>query len=487
MHFSGSIAEEWTGRARKARRLAAAAAVVVAGLPAALIWGFTVDDALIPARIAAHLSQGAGYRFNPGGPVVDAVTPLGWAHLLAPFATAGPLAALSAAKWLGALGWLAAAAVLGASIARAGKRPWRFAPLLVMLVCLPLAAWAVAGLETGVVTALATLAVTEHRAAPLAAGIAAAMRPELLPWAAVISFGLNAAERKGPRAIAAATLLAVGPAVIIGAIRFAAFGRAWPLAVLAKPSDLDHGAYYALSALLQTGPPWLVVAPWALGRAGSRAIVLVLSAAVHFVSLTLAGGDWMPFYRLAVPVLPSLLLAAALVAEHAPPWATAVRTAVAIAACLAVAAPRAADARQVGSRRLALIEAARPALAGARAVAAQDVGWVGASTSAPIVDLAGLTDPQIAALSGGHTTKRIPPGLLESRGVDALVLLVDATGPLPTPWWEARFATGVQQRVAILMAEHPFAPVATLPLRGTAMSYVIFRLKGEGTNQRSYD
>src|SRR5688572_6090303 len=146
MHFSGSIAEEWTGRARKARRLAAAAAVVVAGLPAALIWGFTVDDALIPARIAAHLSQGAGYRFNPGGPVVDAVTPLGWAHLLAPFATAGPLAALSAAKWLGALGWLAAAAVLGASIARAGRRPWRFAPLLVMLVCLPLAAWAVAGL-----------------------------------------------------------------------------------------------------------------------------------------------------------------------------------------------------------------------------------------------------------------------------------------------------------------------------------------------------
>jgi hypothetical protein len=482
MHFSGAIAEEWTGESRKARRLAAAAAVVAAGLPAALLWGFTVDDALIPARIAAHLAQGFGYRFNPGGPVVDAVTPLGWAHLLAPFAGAGPLAALSIAKWLGTLGWLAAAVVLGASIARAGKRVSRFAPLVVMLVCLPLAAWAVAGLETGVVTALAALAVTQHRGAPLAAGLAAALRPELVPWAAVVSFGLAAAERKGPRPIAVATLLAVAPPVVIGAIRFAVFGRAWPLAVLAKPSDLDHGVYYAVSALLQTGPPWLVVAPWALRRAGGRAIVIVISAAVHFLSIALAGGDWMPFYRLAVPVLPSLLLVGAMVAEHAAPWATAVRTAFAVAVCLAVGAPRVADARQVGPRRVALIEAARPALAGARSVAAQDIGWVGAATSAPIVDLAGLTDPQIAALSGGHTTKRIPPGLLERRGVDTLVLLVNESGPLPTPWWEASFATGVQERVALLMAELPFVPVARVPLGGTAMSYVIFRLKDESVN-----
>jgi hypothetical protein len=480
MHFSGSIAEEWTGVPRKARRFGAAAAVLAAALPVVGLWGFTVDDALIPARIAAHLSSGLGYRFNPGGPVVDAVTPLGWAHLLAPFTVGkGPLAALSAAKWLGALSWLLAAAVLGAAIAGTGKRGWRFTPLAVMLVCAPLAAWAVAGLETGLVTALATLAVTEHRWAPLGAGMAAALRPELLPWAVVVSFGIAAADRKGPRIALGAALLAVAPAVIVGAIRVAVFGRAWPLSVLAKPSDLDHGAFYALSALIQTGPPWLLVAPWALRRAGSRAMVLTLAGAVHFVSLALAGGDWMPFYRLAAPVLPSLLVAGAMVAEHAAPWATALRAAVALAACLAVAAPRVADARQVGARRLALIEAARPALVGTRSVAAQDIGWVGAATEAPIVDLAGLTDPQIAALSGGHTTKRIPAGLLEQRGVDTLVLLFDSSEPLPAPWYEARFATGVQQRVAALMAEHPFDPVATLPLGGTATSYVILRLKSE--------
>ncbi|MBW2525334.1 MAG: hypothetical protein JRI23_14205, partial [Deltaproteobacteria bacterium] len=63
--------------------------------------GFTVDDALIGARYAANLAAGAGYRFNPGGPVTDGVTPLGWAVVLAPFASGGPLQALAAAKLLG--------------------------------------------------------------------------------------------------------------------------------------------------------------------------------------------------------------------------------------------------------------------------------------------------------------------------------------------------------------------------------------------------
>jgi hypothetical protein len=479
-HFSGPIAEEWTAAAQKARRRVAlrgaAAAVVAAGLPVVGLWGFTVDDALIPARIAAQLAAGHGYRFNPGGAVVDAVTPLGWAHALVPFAGGGPLPALAAAKWLGAASWLCAAGVLGAQIARAGQRTARFLPLLVLVACAPLAAWAVAGLETGVVTALATLAVTRARWAALAAGAAAALRPELLPWAVSVSFGLAAAERRGPRAIALALASAALPAVGIAIVRLGVFGQAWPLAVLAKPSDLDHGIFYASWALLHTGPPLLVLAPWALPRAGTRAIAIAVAAAVHLIAVALAGGDWMPFYRLVVPVLPSLLLLGAEVAEHAALWATAVRTTLAVAACLLVLVPRAADARQVGARRLALITAARPALAGARSVVALDVGWVGAATEAPIVDLAGLTDPRIATLSGGHTTKRIPEGLLEARGADALVLLVDAPVP-PDPWWTARFANGVEQRVAALGAEQPFAPAAAIPLGGTARAYVILRLK----------
>ena len=45
-----------------------------AALPLALaLYGYTVDDALITARMASHLASGVGYRFNPGGPVVDRV------------------------------------------------------------------------------------------------------------------------------------------------------------------------------------------------------------------------------------------------------------------------------------------------------------------------------------------------------------------------------------------------------------------------------
>ncbi|MCE7892714.1 MAG: hypothetical protein DYH12_23920, partial [Sorangiineae bacterium PRO1] len=82
---SGSARGAWLGA------LSASVSVIA-------LWGFTVDDAWITARVAHHLATGIGNRFNPGGAVVDAVTPLGFAHLLSPFAVRGPHAALDAAR-----------------------------------------------------------------------------------------------------------------------------------------------------------------------------------------------------------------------------------------------------------------------------------------------------------------------------------------------------------------------------------------------------
>jgi hypothetical protein len=79
--------------------------------------------------------------------------------------------------------------------------------------------------------------------------------------------------------------------------------------------------------------------------------------------------------------------------------------------------------------RLALIEAARPALAGASAVATLDVGWVGAACSATIVDLAGATDPAIAVLPGGHTSKAVSGVFLAERKTDRLVFELDERAP----------------------------------------------------------
>src|SRR5262245_36351375 len=107
---------------------------VLAALPALIyLRGFTVDDALIPARYAAHIAGGLGYRFNPAGPTTDGVTPLGFPYLLAPFAGGGPLSALAAARNMGAIAWLAAAGALGAAIAALSGSPARYAALLLVI------------------------------------------------------------------------------------------------------------------------------------------------------------------------------------------------------------------------------------------------------------------------------------------------------------------------------------------------------------------
>ena len=63
-------------------------------------------------------------------------------------------------------------------------------------------------------------------------------------------------------------------------------------------------------------------------------------------------------------------------------------------------------------------------MAGSRAIACVDVGWVAAAAPhATLVDLAGVTDREIAYLPGGHTSKAISPSLLSARGVDTLLLL----------------------------------------------------------------
>ncbi len=232
------------------------------------------------------------------------------------------------------------------------------------------------------------------------------------------------------------------------AVRLAVFGRAVPLSVLAKPSDLAHGVPYALVCFLYTGPI-AVVAPFAWLRLDGWGRGLCVAVFVHFAAIAFAGGDWMPVSRLAVTALPTVVLAAAHLASVAAPAATAARVVLALAAQIAqvlVVGPSVLAG--VGADRLRLIEELRPSLAGAKVVAALDVGWVGAATDATLVDLAGLTDPDIAVLPGGHTSKALPARLLDARGVDTLVLLLKEGEPVLSPWSESFFGRIVELRVA---------------------------------------
>ncbi|WP_437282540.1 hypothetical protein WME90_18770 [Sorangium sp. So ce375] len=491
-----------TGRRRSL--LVALVGALSALVPALALSGFTVDDALITARYAHHLALGLGYRFNAAGPVTDGVTPLGWAFVLAPFAAGGPLAALAAAKALGALAWTLAAGVLALAIDRASARPARFAALALVPASAPLGAWSVAGMETGVVTALGALAVALPElggalAGAACAGAAAALRPELLPFALVVALSAQAAPRRDaaggepPRPVRpawaralVALALAGLPFVAVAVTRLAIFGRAAPLAALAKAPDAALGARYALACFLLTGPVALIApSAWRALPAWPRGLLAAI--AVHFLAVAAAGGDWMPLSRLVVPALPAVALAAAHVASVADARVTALRLALALAGQLFVMVRVGPTAARVGGDRLRVVEELRGALAGAEVVAALDIGWLGAATGATVVDLAGVTDPAIAALPGGHTTKRIPGALLDARRVDALVLLL-AEGEAPaSPWTASRFARGVEQRIARLPgAGDAFAPVAVSGV--PHLRYVVLRRRaGEAPLERQAD
>jgi hypothetical protein len=446
-------------------------------------WGFTVDDALIVTRVAHHLATGHGYRFNADGPIVDAVTPLGYAQLLAPLSRAGLLEGLLGARLLGVVCWLAAAACLGAWSARIGTGARRLLVPLALAACLPLAAWASSGLETGIVLLLATLAllpITSPRLRPAlagaaAAGLAAALRPELVPWAVVLVFGLAWARHERPGRWALCVSLALLPALAVACVREAVFGRPAPLAVFAKPSDFAHGLRYALGALALAGPPWLLVSR-AHRRLEPRYWALAAAALVHWIVLLGVGGDWMPLWRLALPTFPALLLLGAALAEKSSALGNAARALTLGASLLLVQIGKGADTRSVAAQRERLSAELRPLIAGATRIATVDVGWVGAASAARIVDLAGVTDEQVALLAGGHTSKRLPRDFLERRRVDALVLLDEphpqgvetARHDPPRPW------RIVEQRLMTLEGAEDFHVVSRLALTPT-QDYVVLR------------
>jgi len=191
----------------------------------------------------------------------------------------------------------------------------------------------------------------------------------------------------------------------------------------------------------------------------------------------------MHYFRLIVPVVPSLAWAAVLLAEHAHPLATAARSiaAVGLGVLLVVLDRGGADWRRVGADRAALVAAARAPLSGRTRIASLDVGWVGAATEADVLDLGGVTDPEIAALPGGQTSKRVDGILLVDRGADALLLY--APRGLPAEglgaWSEARYGrSAVEARLAAdATVMRRFEPAAWLALGPSGAGYVLLRAR----------
>ena len=400
-------------------------AVLAVLLGAVFMAGFTVDDALISVGYARSLAAGHGYRLCASCAVSDGVTPLPWAFMLAPFGRLAPFTLLRVAQGMGVACALFCAVLVGLRAGRLAGLP------ATLGTCLPIAAYAVSGMETPVAMALCTGAVfCIHRPAWVAvlAGLSATLRPELAPWAMVLSFGatvLQKASVAAPAVLRAtlASSLTLVPFVLCAAARAWFFGRPYPLALLAKPSDLSHGAVYVAAALVVSAGPILLLAPGRFrspNRELAPAILVAVALLVHTGVVALVGGDWMPYGRLLVPVLPGLwLVAAPLVGGR---WGT-VRLAATgiIGAAFLIGAGR--EGRGVAAARIAVSQEFAKLGPGVGRTASVDVGWLSA-TIPDVLDLAGVTDLEIASLPGGHTSKRVDPAYLQGRGVRSVLVYV---------------------------------------------------------------
>ena len=372
--------------------------------------------------------------------MTDGVTPLGWVYLLSLFAEGGVVSAWRAAKWIGALSWLVGVGLLGVAIQRLEVSRAKWLVLLPLAVCTPLAAWSVAGMETGLVlgvcaAAAACRVLRPSWAVPLA-GLVAAWRPEALPWALVIAATPGKGEQLNGVMRCKRLLVGVGPAAAVALVRLVVFGRFQPLSLLAKQPDFVLGYRYAIACALLTGP----IALLAFRALPSWVRALQASVLVHLLAIAAAGGDWMPLSRLMVVALPGCVLAMAFILGQGRRLGTGMRLLAALAGLLFVTWKFAPRAAKVGRTRVALIEAARPLLTNRCAIGTVDAGWVGAASDGIIVDFAGVTDPSVAALKGGHTSKRVPRGLLAARKVDTMVMLLAGGTEVADPWYGSKFS-----------------------------------------------
>lgn len=198
----------------------------------------------------------------------------------------------------------------------------------------------------------------------------------------------------------------------------------------AKAGSLQDGGSYTLRALLVlTGTTGIVlaVAGAALGQFREQARAWMLLA--HGAAVVLAGGDWMPGFRLWVPIFPQYAALAAVGCDRLWRKGRSARVlgcgALLFACCVPVLdlVLRIPEWRAAGhSRETVGVEIARDLREHTRRVALVDIGFLGYASGVTTIDLAGLTDPAVASFPGGHLQKRIPSEWLEAQQPDALLL-----------------------------------------------------------------
>lgn len=398
-------------RSRFRPALIAAPAVALLAAQSIVLRPVFIDDAYIFYRYADNWANGLGPVYNRGE-YVEGFSSFLWLSVLTVASAAG--ATLEhAAPMLG----LAAAIATLLVVAAAAQRLFPEDPLLAAATTLAvlasggLAYYAASGMDTpafaltlvAAVLAAARFVERGADARPLAGCILLAalvlVRVEGFLYAATIAALAAVLLRRRPGGVRlAAPLLvtvAASAAVVFGA-RVAVYHSLVPATVSAKSAAshyLVHGDFHALLEVLRSGIryealPLVVALAVAAGLVRQRrrpipSMVLICAALVALnIAITIwGGGDWMPFHRHVVAVLPLIALAAAwTAAANGEALLRSVRPgalAVAAGACIAVVGVAAAQPWRE-----------RKALGGAYA---KRIGAVAAATpgTAILTDLAG--------------------------------------------------------------------------------------------------
>lgn len=418
--------------------LIAVAILCGVGIATWMAWPFTVDDAWIIARIAQNIAEGNGYAFNAGQPSDGVTGPLWLLPLvLAQWAHLPPVVVAKAAGLLCTL--IAIVVALRWGLAHSLSRQGMWIGLGAIVVQGNVWIWSVSGLETGAATLCVTVAMTSAlwpgavRTWPLAIAVLSVpwLRPEALVIAGVaVTITLVRRPLKG---VIALTGIVIG-AITVCIFRGVMFEHWLPLSVYAKPASSWYAVQYVwLGILILTSGFGAVLVAGLAVRGEPPFRLVAVGIAAHLLAIMLGGGDWMPGFRLLVPVLPlyGLLVGAGWEKLHHKHLAVAYTlvTLIAVVPTLdsVVQLPRVHEAGRLQRIR-------GPMLGDwlqdhVKSAALVDVGLVGFKRPLELIDLVGLTDETIAFSRGLYLAKRIDVAYLALRRPDAIVLRLGAWNP----------------------------------------------------------
>ncbi len=404
--------------------------MIVLALHMSRVWDFTVDDAYISFRYARNLAEGHGLTYNPGE-YVEGYTNFFWTLILAGFIKC-QIDPVLVSKILGALSAYGSLILTYAISQR--LMPLRYTPCLAtwfLSTSIVFSGYAIFGLETGFFLFLILLGswlmLRENDS------------PDAWPWSGIV-FGLAGLTRPEAPLFIGMLMLFLGRRFwaaqnlrrgllfvsIIGAhlaFRFYYYGQWTPNTLSAKTGNIEYqvtnGLIYLNNYINHAG-----IVLW-FGLLGlihaliqkQRALLSLAATALAFSAyIALVGGDWMPLFRFISPIEPLVFILVdaglRLILDRKE-----LTINIALAVLLAVVAVQRVDTLS-GDQQFIIEKEKRfwDTAAGNTAnwflqngkpgtIAMGDIGYIGYKTNYPVMDLLGLTDPNISKMEGGYTQK----------------------------------------------------------------------------------